>query len=139
MKRLRLKRNYNTQKKLLGADKAQLAKEYFSNMGRNIVSAALVWHKNSLRQTQDENEIIEHEGESNDSSWNGHEDSLLQVLEKGTDPYAGRKFGVSKRVQEAMTLRAKQWWKESKYPSCKKGFQEDLNVRNVIHVTASPI
>ena len=124
-KRLRIKRNYQVQRKLPGCDKAELVKEYLGDMGHNILGSMLVGSKKDKKVTQNEMEVVEREGENDTSTWNHLEDSRLPDLEvHEDDPYAGHKVGVSKRVQEERTKREGQWWRKSKCPSCKKGFTE---------------
>ena len=117
-KRTNLKKNFEKAKQLKNVDIIKLVGEYLSVMGHNVISSTLVGRSTDLSNSQDPNHIID--DESNDASfWQVLDETLEEEMDEGDNPYAGRKVGVSKKVQER---NANQWWKGAICPSCNHGF-----------------
>ena len=55
-------------------------------MGHNVVSSTLVGRKTDLKESQDPNNIID-EVENDTSPWQAHEESVLEEMEEGDNPY----------------------------------------------------
>ena len=117
-KHTNLKKNFEKAKKLKNVDITKIVGEYLSVMGHNVISSTLVGRSTDLSNSQDPNHIID--DESNDASfWQVLDETLEEEMDEGDNPYAGRKVGVSKKVQER---NANQWWKGAICPSCNHGF-----------------
>ena len=59
-------------------------------MGNNVISATLVGRKSDPTNSQDPNNLIEEDG--NDASfWQIVETSIVEEMDEGENPYAGRK------------------------------------------------
>ena len=121
-RRHNLKSNYEKAKKMRNVNIHELVGEYLSIMGHNVISATMVGRLTDLSNSQDPNNVIENE-ESNDvSTWQVHENSVLDEIFECENPYQGRKVGISRKNQEQEEIRAEQWWRKAICPSCKKGF-----------------
>ena len=120
-KRTNLKQNYQNAKAMEGADRQELVGEFLSNMGHNVVSSTLVGRKTDLRDSQDPNNMID-SVDNDTSAWQVNEESVLEEMEEGDNPYSGRRVGISRKKQEDEELRSQQWWRGAKCPSCKCGF-----------------
>ena len=121
-KRNDLKTNYEKAKKMRGVDMNELVGEYLSIMGHNVISATMVGRLTDLTDSQDPNNIIENDEENDTSTWQIHENSILDEMFECENPYIGRKVGKSKKIQEMEEIRAEQWWRGAVCPSCKRGF-----------------
>ena len=128
-RRYRLKKNYESQRRMMGANQEKLLATYLADMSQNVSSAILKGNKNNPKVAQGNAPLIEKEGDMNTSSWNHLERTLPDLNEIEVDPFDGRQVGVSKRVQEREILREAQWWKGSKKcPSCAHGFIQRSSV-----------
>ena len=118
-RRYRLKKNYESQRRMMGANQEKLLATYLADMSQNVSSAILKGNKNNPKVAQGNAPLIEKEGDMNTSSWNHLERTMPDLNEIEVDPFDGRQVGVTKRVQEREILREAQWWKGSKKcPSC---------------------
>ena len=99
----------------------KLIGEYLSIMGHNVISSTLVGSLTDRKESQNPDNVIE-ENADDVSFWQAVDETVLDEMEEGENPYIGRKIGVTKRVQEREQERALEWWRNSICPSCKKGF-----------------
>ena len=89
-KRINMKRNYEKSKQMRNVNLNKLIGEYLSTMGNNVISATLVGRKSDPTNSQDPNNLIEEDG--NDASfWQIVETSIVEEMDEGENPYAGRK------------------------------------------------
>ena len=120
-KRLQLKRNFETAKRLRGADIKSLVGEYLSIMGYNVVSSTMYDRTTDIPISSNRENIIE-VGDVNTSNWQVEDDTIDEEIEQGDNPYSGRQVGISARQQEENQVRSGQWWRGATCPSCRKGF-----------------
>ena len=81
----------------------------------------LVGSLTDQKESQNPNNVIE-ENADEVSFWQAVDETIVEEMEEGENPYNGRKIGVSKKVQEREEERALQWWRNAICPSCQKGF-----------------
>ena len=120
-KRIKLKQNYEKAKKMKNVNVSKIIGEYLSIMGHNVISSTLVGSLTDQKESQNPNNVIE-ENADEISFWQAVDETIVEEMEEGENPYDGRKVGVSRRVQEREEERALQWWRNAICPSCQKGF-----------------
>ena len=133
-KRFDLKKSYENAKIAKNVNIKQLVGEYLSIMGHNIVSSTMIGRLTDIQYSQahtdDDND--QEVGETDVSSWQIHENTIVDEMFECENPYIGRKVGISKNTQEDQEARAEQWWRGAICPSCNKGFNSK-SVRKECH------
>ena len=86
----------------------------------------MIGRQTNLENSEDPNNVIE-EGSNNISNWQTQNETVLEVIDIGINPYEKRKVGVSKKTQEAKDMKEKHWWRGAKCPSCNHGFTSRSN------------
>ena len=110
-RRYQLKKNYEHERRLPGADQEELLKNYRADMSQNVASAMLKGtDKLGYKVSQEKDQEIPNEQETNISTWNQLEDTLKDLVEQEENPFSRREIGVSQKVQERRELNKCQWW-----------------------------
>ena len=120
-KRHQLKENYMKARQMRGADRSKLVGEFLCIMGHNVITSTMIGRNTNLEYSEDPNNVIE-ENSNNISNWQILNESNLEEIDEGENPYKHRKVGVSKKTQEKQQMESSQWWRGAKCPSCNTGF-----------------
>lgn len=96
---------------------------FLSAMGHNLGSAILMPNKRRREVSQNKQNNLT-VADSNTSTWNAGEESVLEDIEEGENPFEGRRFGITKKGQARRNISDQIVLAGKNYPSCGKGFNK---------------